>query len=38
MNMSLDLMVFYSRDNLPKTIKNGPYVINFDKYTDESTH
>ena len=24
----------YSRDNLPKTIKNGAYVINFDEYAD----
>ena len=23
----------YSRDNLPKTIKNGAYVIKFDEYT-----
>ena len=22
----------YSRDNLPKTIKNGAYVINLDEY------
>ena len=24
----------YSRDNLPKTIKNGGYVINLDEYED----
>ena len=24
----------YSRDNLPKTIKNGVYVINLDEYED----
>ena len=24
----------YSRDNLPKTIKNGAYVINLDEYAD----
>ena len=24
----------YSRDNLPKTIKNGTCVINLDKYAD----
>ena len=24
----------YSRDNLPKTIKNGAYVINLDEYED----
>ena len=28
----------YSRDNLPKTIKNGAYVINLDEYTDVGTH
>ena len=27
----------YSRDNLLKTIKNGAYVINLDKYADLST-
>ena len=29
---------FYSRDNLPKTIKNGAYVINLDEYTDVGTY
>ena len=28
----------YSRDNLPKTIKNGGYVINLDEYADVATH
>ena len=28
----------YSRDNLPKTIKNGAYVINLDEYSDIGTH
>ena len=28
----------YSRDNLPKTIKNGAYVINRDEYADVGTH
>ena len=28
----------YSRDNLPKTIKNGAYVINLDEYADAGTH
>ena len=28
----------YSRDNLPKTIKDGAYVINLDEYADVSTH
>ena len=27
-----------SKDDLPKTIKNGAYVINLDKYEDVSTH
>ena len=28
----------YSRDNLPKTIKNGTYIINLDEYADVGTH
>ena len=28
----------YSRKDLPKTIKNGAYVINLDEYTDIDTH
>ena len=28
----------YSRDNLPKIIKNGAYVINLDEYADGGTH
>ena len=28
----------YPRDNLPKTIMDGKYVINFDKYADVGTH
>ena len=28
----------YSRDNLPKTIKNGAYVINLDEHEDTGTH
>ena len=28
----------YSRDNLPKTIKKGAYVINLDEYTNIGTH
>ena len=28
----------YSRDNLPKTIKNGAHVINLDEYADVGTH
>ena len=30
--------IVYSRDNLPKTIKNGAYVINLDEYADVDTH
>ena len=29
---------FFSRDNLPKKIKNGAYVINLDEYHDTGTH
>ena len=28
----------YSRNNLPKTIKKGPYVINLDEYENTGTH
>ena len=28
----------FSRDNLPKTIKDGAYVINLDEYADVGTH
>ena len=28
----------YSRDNLPKTIKDEAYIINFDEYSDTGTH
>ena len=28
----------FSRDNLPKTIKNGAYVVNLDEYADVDTH
>ena len=28
----------YSRNNLPKTIKKGAYVINLDEYTSICTH
>ena len=28
----------FSRDNLPKKIKDGAYVINLDKYTYIGTH
>ena len=27
----------YSRDNLPKIIKNGAYVINLDEYAEVGT-
>ena len=28
----------YSRDNLPKTIKKGAYVINLDEYENTGAH
>ena len=28
----------FSRDNLPKKIKDGAYVIKFDEYADTGTH
>ena len=28
----------YSRNNLPKTIKDETYVINLDEYTNAGTH
>ena len=28
----------YSRDNLPKTIKNGAYIVNLDEYADVGAH
>ena len=28
----------FSRDNLPKKIKDGAYIINLDQYTDTGTH
>ena len=28
----------FSRDNLPKNIKDGAYVINLDEYADTGTH
>ena len=31
-------MAFFSRDNLPKTRKNGVYVRNLDKFEDVGTH
>ena len=33
-----DPRLIYSRDNLPKAIKNGEYVINLDEYADVDTH
>ena len=28
----------FSRNNLPKKIKDGAYIINLDKYADVGTH
>ena len=38
MRMSPDLMLFFSRNNLPKKVKDGAYVINLDEYADIGTH
>ena len=37
MKISLDLIAVNSI-NLPKTIKNGAYVINLNEYEDVGTH
>ena len=31
-------MVFFSRNNLPKKIKDGAYVIKLDEFADVGTH
>ena len=31
-------MVFFSRNNLPKNIKDEAYVTNLDEYVDVGTH
>ena len=36
--MNQNLMVFFSRDNLPNKIKDGAYIINLDEYSDIDTH
>ena len=36
--MNLDLMVFYSRNNLPNKIKKEAYVINLDEYENTGMH
>ena len=46
--MSQDLMVFFSRNNLPKNnfieynsikkIRDGAYIINLDEYANVGTH
>ena len=36
--MNQDFMVFFSRNNLPKKIKDGAYAINLDEYADVGTH
>ena len=38
MKINQDLIVFFSRDNLPKQINDGTYVINLDKHKDTGTH
>ena len=34
----LRFKVVYSRNNLPKKIKDGIYVVNLDKYADLGAH
>ena len=36
--MNQDLMVFFQKNNLPKKLKDGAYVINVDEYADAGTH
>ena len=36
--MNQDLMGFFSRNNLPRKIKDGAYVINLDEYADVGSH
>ena len=36
--MNQDLMVFISRNKLPKKIKDGAYVTNLDEYTNVVAH
>ena len=36
--MNLDLRIFISRNNLPKTIKKGAYVTNLDQHENIGTH
>ena len=38
MRINQDLMGFFSRNNLPKKIKDGAYIINLDEYADVGTH
>ena len=32
------MVFFFLRNNLPKKIKDGAYIINLDEYTDVGTH
>ena len=36
--MNLDLMLFYSRNNLLDKINDGTYVTNLDEYSNIRTH
>ena len=36
--MNQDLMEFFSRDNMPKKIKDETYVINLHEYADVDRH
>ena len=36
--MNQDLMVFFSRNNLFKKLRDGAYIINLDEYANVGTH
>ena len=36
--MNQDLIVFFSRNNLPKKVKDGAYIKNLDEYANLGTH
>ena len=35
---NIEINEYYSRNNLPKTIKKGAHVINLDEYENTATH
>ena len=36
--MNQDLMMFFSRNNLPKITKDGAYILNLDEYANLGIH